>query len=66
MLDSMCWIEEEYRLKGDKQKPRREQAWGSSCADSTVPHRSDPSFIKGIQPTHLQMGGREGKKRLTN
>ena len=51
MVDSTCWIGQEYWLAGDKQKQRREQAWGKSLR----------RLNRTTQTTHPQMGGWEGK-----
>ena len=63
MLDSTCWIGQEYWLAGDKQSQDANKLGESRYADLTAPRRSDPSLLKGTQPTHLQMGGWEGKKK---
>ena len=45
---------------------KKQQAWGSRCADLTAPHRNDPLFIMQEYITNLVSKGREGgRENLT-
>ena len=50
-------LNQEYWLAGDKQGQDANKLVGSRCADLTAPRRSDPSLLKGTQPTTFHMEG---------